>query len=240
MSRHFNGTSDRGSITVDLSAFNMLSVSFWLWWDVFANNDKLVCEYTANTLSGSNAGFFIDPNTSNVGFQQFSICQGFGGSKAWQDIFTRPSAAAWHHYLVTFNRVTPVNTAWVDGAAQTLTAVSHTGSAFGNFGNSTLNMMCRNQASLFGAGRLAEWTMWGGVILGAAVAKGLATGATPPQYVHPDNLLPYVPIWGADSPEPDYSGKQKSMTIVGTTLAAHPPVMPGLNRINRSFQPMPV
>lgn len=242
MARKFNGTTDRGSITIDLSAFSSLSVGFWLWWDAFANNDKLVCEYTPNTFSGTNAGFAIDPNTSNVGFQQFSLSMGKGGSNEWQDIFTRPSANAWHHYLMTFKRTNvPANAAWVDGVSQTLSTVVHTGATgFGNFSNSTLNIMCRNQASLFGAGRLGEWAMWGGVLLGQKAATALATGAAPPPFVAPDNLISYIPGFGVDSPEPDYSGNRRSLTIVGTTFAPHPPVMPGLNRTNRAFQPMPV
>lgn len=238
MSRKFNGTSDAAQIALNLSAFSLISISFWLWWDAFANNDKLAMEFTANF--NLNRGFLIDPNSGapaagavQIGFDQTNTL-------AWVDSFTRPSAAAWHHWMLVMNRATPANFAWIDGAVQTLTAVQHNAATYANFPNSTLNIMSRNKASLFGAGRMAELAIWGGVALTTANAKALAAGAAPPHFVVPDNLILYTPLMGADSPEPDYSGKKQSATLTGTSWAAHPGVMPGLNRINRSFQPMPV
>lgn len=239
MSRKFNGTSDAAQITLNLSTFSLITISFWMWWDTFANNDKLALEHTATI--NSNAGFIVDPNSTapvngliQIGFTKAAPVA------AWVDGFARPSAAAWHHYMLVMNRATPANFAWVDGAPQTLTTGTHTAGTYGNFINSTLNLMSRNKASLFGAGRMAELAMWGGVALTTGNAKAFATGAAPPHLVAPDNLILYPPLFGTDSPEPDYSGKKQSATLTGTSWAAHPPVMPGLNRTNRSFQPMPV
>ncbi len=242
MARKFNGTSDKASITRDLSGSSVISMAFWLWWDSFANNDKLAFEFTATTNS-TNGSFIIDPNSNSastvVGKWGFAMANGSGAGGFWGDGFTRPSAAAWHHYVLIMNRATPANVAYLDGALQTLTAGTHGAVTYGNFANSTLNVMCRNQASLFGAGRMAELGIWTSTTLTASEALALANGAAPPT-VHPDNLGLYVPFFGSDSPEPDYSGGRHSATLGGTSLAAHPPVSPGLYVSQRGFQPMPV
>lgn len=241
MARLFNGTSQGLQIALNLSAYSVITVSFWLWWNVFNTSDNLVMEYgTTWDANGAN-GFIADFNYSGgVHTPQFGIATVIGGvQKYWNDEFPRPSAAAWHHYMMTLNRATPAIAAWVDGAPQTLTLVKHDAVAYGNFGNQNLNLMCRNAASLFAAGRLAEYAMWGGVALGTGAAKSLSIGALPIT-VHPDNLIFYPPIFGADSPEPDYSGGRHSATLVGApTFTPHPGITQGLLP-KRAFQPMPV
>lgn len=240
MSRKFNGTTDHASRALDLSAFSLVTMGFWLWWDAFANTDNLAFEFGTTNYAAGN-GFLIDPNSGTPATGKFQIAMGLStGLISWADSFTRPSAAAWHHYTMIFNRATPLNTVYVDGAPQTLTTVTHNAGTYGNFGSgSTLNFMCRNGASLFGAGRQADVAIWGGVALTAGEAKALAVGASP-RTVHPDGIVFHPPLYGADSPEPDYSGKQRSVTLSGTSWAAHPGVMPGFTLPQRGFQPQPV
>ncbi len=235
MARTFNGSSDKGSVALNLSSFSVVSISCWLWWDAFANDNKMLFEYGSTTLGAGTISILPD-NASPVGFAlNFGLST--TGGQFWQDTFTRPSAAAWHHYLFVMNRATPSNAAWVDGVSQTLTAGTHFAGSYGNFGNLTLNIMCRNGTTLFGKGRLAEMAIWGGVALGTSYAKSLAAGSSPSE-VDPTPTW-YVPTLG-NSPEPDYSGNRKSVTITGTTVVAHPGVRPWLMGLGRGFQPMPV
>lgn len=50
--------------------------------------------------------------------------------------------------------------------------------------------------------------------------------------MHPESLLAYWPMWGDDSPEPDWTRDGRSLTLTGTTKgASNPPI--GLPRIFR-------
>lgn len=228
MARSYNGTSDKASVALNLSAFSKLSISFWHWQNAFGTGNQQCMEFGTTTLNAG--GFGLNPNNS-AQTTSFAMIQATA-SVFWQDGFPRPTAAAWHHYLLTMDRSGPTNVAYVDGLLQTLTAGTHGAGTYGNFGSLSLNFMARNGASLFNAGRQAEVTLWGGVLLGATHAKALAAGASPLR-VHPDNVVFHVPFLG-DSPEPDYSGNRKSVTLTGTTVVAHPRVQSLMGVVGRS------
>lgn len=235
MARAFNGTSQAITATLDLSPYTLITVAYWLWWTAYATDQKSSAGYGTNV--GGTSAFYHQPNSGNGAFWEFGMT--VNANQFWADRFTRPSAGAWHHFMFVHNRATPLNTAYVDGAVQSLTAVSHSGSAFGSFGTNLGLQLMRVNTTLWGAGRQCEAAIWGGVALPASAAKGLAAGAQPPT-VHPANLIAYEPIWGADSPEPDYSGNRHSGTLVGApTFIQHPDITQGLVP-KRGFQPMPV
>lgn len=234
MARKFNGTSQMISATLDLSSFTAISIAYWLWWDAYATDQKSSAGYGTNV--GGTSAFYHQPNSGNGAFWELAMT--VNANQFWADRFTRPSAAAWHHILTTHDRANKVNTAFVDGAPQTLTAVSHSGSAFGNFGNLALQLM-RVNTTLWGAGRQAEFAVWGGLLLGANDAKALAAGAVP-STIRRGSLIHYEPLWGADSPEPDYSGKRAGGVLTAApTFTPHPSVTNGLLP-KRGFQPVPV
>lgn len=73
-------------------------------------------------------------------------------------------------------------------------------------------------------GHLAEAAIWS-VGLSAAEIAALAAGV-PPRLIRPESLWGYWPIWGVDSPEPDLSGNQRSLTVTGTlTRSNHAPIV---------------
>jgi four helix bundle protein len=154
----FDGVSgSAASSAVNLSDTSVVTLSFWLKVDSYSSDDKLAFEYTNNYNSKN--GFFVDPNASGVGgcaSNKFSVSMSKSNNTFWEDCFTRPSAGAWHHYVVVFNRSTPANTVYVDGVAQSLSTVLHNSSAMGNFDNSTLYFMSRGLSSLNTAGSLDE------------------------------------------------------------------------------------
>ena len=150
----YNGSTDWTTAAIDLSAQALVTVSAWINWTTFANDDKLAFEFGTPNFP-SNNGFVWDADSS-VG-SAFLIGSGkTTGGTQWSDTFTRPSAAAWHYYSTVLNRTTPVNLAYRDGISQTLTMASHTASTMGNFDNTTLYFMSRSTSSLFGAGSMQE------------------------------------------------------------------------------------
>jgi hypothetical protein len=159
-----NGTTQFGTIVKSLATFSAISLSFWMWWDVFANNDKLAFEYGGTNYLGN--GFIVDPNATNGSTNRFNFGIGIpSGSASWLDEFARPSGAAWHHYLLTMDRATPAMLAYVDGVPQTMFTTVHNAGTYGNFSNSTLRLMCRNGGSLFGAGRMSELAIYSRLLI---------------------------------------------------------------------------
>jgi hypothetical protein len=161
----FNGTSQAASIAIDLSGTPQISLSFLMWWDAFANNDKLMAEYTADYNAAN--GIIIDPN-SNGGGGAGTFTFGTSlvpGPFYWLNTFTRPSANVWHHYVLTMDRTNKLNTAYVDGvSAAGYGNGTQNGGAYGNFANSTLYLMSRNATALFGAGRLSELALFSRIL----------------------------------------------------------------------------
>ena len=162
-----DGVTACASIALDLSGYTKLSISFWLWWDLFSASTSLALEYTPN--SNNVNGFVIAPSSGSSRF--YVHTRGAAGAENGGE-FSFPSSAAWHHYLVTFDRTTGATLgvkAYVDGIQQTLGVVS-TADIADNFDNSTLYLFSRGNASLFGAGRMQNLVLRGGYIAGSAEA----------------------------------------------------------------------
>lgn len=224
MARLFNPSLSidylQSSSTLNLSSYNKLSLSFWLYWDSFANNDNEALELGASGVL-TVGGFSINPNdASNNGGGKF----GFGpqaGSGGYQyATFTRPSAAVWHHYLFTMDITgTSGLVAYVDNVSQSLTYALNS-TPTGNFGNLTLNFMSRNGSSLFGSGRMAEVALWPGIILPSDAIKSLAYGYEP-KLIKLPSLGWYWPLMGNASPEIELI-KGNNATVTGTSYIQHP------------------
>ncbi len=182
----FDGTNDFGSVAVNLSAVSVLTLEFWLKWDNNANDDDLAFEFSPNYNASD--GFIVDPNSSTSGGRyEFGFHDVPDGTSVRYvvDAFTRPSQGAWHHIVHIMDRTTWTNTAYVDGKLVSLTATNHAGvglAGFGNFANSTLYVMCRNNAALFGAGDLAHVALYSGALSKARVEAHYAAAlAVPPE-----------------------------------------------------------
>jgi hypothetical protein len=161
----FDGTNDSmgTSVALDLSASPKAALSFWLYWDSYGSGDELAFEHSADI--NSHEGFMIDPNNSGGSTVLFLLKGNVGISVAEAP---RPSAAAWHHYVVNYDMSAGAGSeiaVFVDGVSQSL---SGTGGGFNNTGNmasATLYLMSRNNASLFGTGRLHNVIVYAGVNL---------------------------------------------------------------------------
>ena len=191
MAKKFDGTNDFGSVALNLSAYNKLSVSAWLWWDSYANDYDMALGFGTPGYDAVD-GWAVLPNFAGGQFQvaHFDVGIGYNSSA-----FDRASANAWHHYLFTFDRngTTGIqHKAFVDGRVVTMTQWDSAAVA-GNYANSTLYIMSHASTSLFGAGRMAELAIWPGVILTQAYAATLARGELA-NTILPERLLFYEPM----------------------------------------------
>ncbi len=206
---------------MDLSGVNKISVAFWLWWDSFSNNDDLALEHSA---TASNAGtFLIGPDGGSVAADILANGNvGFSYAR-----YTRPSAAAWHHWLAIFDFSLASNEVdlYLDGVLQTPLSRPNNSNNTGNFISATVNVMSRNNTSLFGPGRMAELAIYPGEVLNASEALALARGVSP-RLIRPSSLPYYWPLWGVHSPEISLRGGGAAMTVNSATLVNHAPVTP--------------
>lgn len=158
----FDGIDDTLSSASSVTyGVNIITVCCWLWWDAFANDDKLLME-SSNPFNSNNGTYIIDPNNNGglaVGSYELAIQDSLTAPGFYREqYFTRPSAAAWHHYCFVFDNSTTTGNikVYVD-AALTSTSIgisSKTGS--NNFSAQILYLMSRGNSSLFGAGRLDD------------------------------------------------------------------------------------
>lgn len=218
--RQFNGTSDSlqsVSALSSLSGLNAVSLSFWMYWDTFANTDNLAFESSAN--ANSNAGaFIVNPNSSggcsiSSGLFEFAAATGTSCSLL-VCTFNRPTSGAWHQYVLTMNFSAGTCGAYVDGSIPTgLTVV---GSSTGTFSSQILNVMSRNNSSLFAAGRMSEIAIFNGTVNSSDASLLASCGR--PTSVSSATLIYYWPIKQV-SPETPTTGSI-NLAVNGTTNVA--------------------
>lgn len=195
----YDGTDDGAqTATIDLSGISTMTLSCALYWNAFADDNDMLFESSADSSAAARQGAIsILPNfatSSSFGVRVNSSGTQFNGIR-----FTRPSAATWHWYSFCFNRAAgaqQVVAVYVDGVSQTLTTVTTEATSTGGFGNWAWNFMCRNNASLYGAGKLDDVSIRNRIIT-AGEAKALYNESRA-GYPNAIRWLPGMPNWYAE------------------------------------------
>lgn len=177
LARVFNGTSDTVSVSLNLSAQSQVTVSFWLWQDTFVDNAQR-CVFERGEGGAGGLALFATWDSTN----DFMLERGAGKFAEWP----RPSAAAWHHYLVVAPTASDP-TVWVDNASQTLTR--NDGNPGGNYTNGTAWFMSKSGSSRFDAGKLAVFAIWDSSVTLTAGQRTQLAAWTPPSQVQASGLL---------------------------------------------------
>lgn len=219
--RQFNGTNQSlqsASALSSMSGISTVSMSFWMYWDAFADDDKLAFEFSSN-YNSNNGAILVDPDSSGGGGVPSGIFQysvNIAGTGQHLDCtITRPSAAAWHQYVLVLNASAGTCAAYVDGSNASPTTVnSHTGT----FSSQVMNVMSRDNSSLWGAGRMSEIAIFSGTVnstdAAALASCGRATAVTSA------TLLYYWEINQA-SPEVPTTGSVNLNVNGATNVASH-------------------
>lgn len=174
----FNGTSQTGSVAVNLAPYSGINVAFRLVNDVNSATDKLALEYTANSSGVNNSGgFFINPNSSSAGKAEIYLKTTTDVAKGVDKTFTQPSAGVQHDWLVTLDQsvsgASKIPGAYIDGVSQSLTTALSTGLS-GSFANSTLYAMSRGGASLWNNGKLSDLRIYTSIDNAALLALAIS------------------------------------------------------------------
>lgn len=136
------------------------------------------------------------------------------------DTTTGYAANTWHHALATGASAT-ARTVYIDGGSS---ATNTSSSTPAGLDNTDLGRLVRLTPANYFSGRIAEAAVWNAVLTASEIAA-LASRVSPHR-IRPTALQLYVPVYGVGSPEPDYSGNARHMTISGPTVADHPPLQP--------------
>jgi len=219
MGRQFNGTSDylASASALAYSSAQKMAISYWSYWDTFANDDKELL--TSGNFA--NTGWYqLSPNASASSAYAIAI---YNGSGYTIRTFVRPSAATWHHYVVNIDGTDAANfcipSVYVDGVSKALTNSSSGATSF-TVGNLILYLMSSDTPGGFGAGQLADFAIYTGLNLSSTDASTLY-GGTLPGSVQSGNLIYYWKCCGDNSPETPSVGSV-NLTVNGTTKVSHP------------------
>ena len=210
-----------------------ISVSIWVY-PVSNANDQELFSITDNSAGNSDA-IRLECNFTSINVLQFNLRQG-GGETTIPSGSSAPSTNTWSNVVGTIdgskNQSTYLNgsllgTVSTSNAPSAL-AVTNIGAYVSNSGANIINPF---------DGRIAVVGVWN-VALKAAEITSLSNGALPTT-IRSASLVAYWPMDGLQSPEPDFAGTRKNMTLSGTpALAAGPPVMLFTPRIPQSLAPV--
>ena len=225
MARAFNGTNQSLRSTAaltNLASKTRLAIGFWIY-TTFAADDDILLETSANSNS--------NPGSLKV------LANESGTNRLWTDVVGNvgqasgdcapPADNTWHHVLINYNLAnagaTEVESIYINGTSQTLTHIA-TSNNTGSFTSQFLNVMSRNNASLYADGRMADLAIWAPTTAVAGTdVTNLAAGRRA-HTVRNSELLYHWPLGGTASPEPANIGST-ALTVNGATNVADPPTL---------------
>jgi hypothetical protein len=189
---------------------------------------------------GANSNwFFLAANGSTAG-DPIGASTNFNGSEALALTSTSFVANTWQHACGVFTSATS-RAAYLNGGG---VGTDTTNLTPAGINRTFVGRLSGADGSLFGSlnGAVAEAAIWSAALTAAEVAS-LAKGLSP-LLIRPASLVCYWPIYGRQSPEPDWADGLP-LTVNGTmTQAAHPRVyMPRIPTIGlqpaagAAFQP---
>lgn len=202
------------------------SYSFWIYLPSIPGTTCIVVMSIA--YAGANDHRTIirtAAGTGGTGFWIGGSLKFSGANKVWSQGALEADIAlnAWHHIAVIIDRTGSGSVSlWVDGVQRSLTVSLPIGSA------ATGTDSCRIGLNSAGAQQLANATLadmafWDLQLSSTEIGE-LARGVNP-YSIQKANLRWCPPLYGVDSPEPDYR-QNVTVPITGTiSYAAHPPVM---------------
>lgn len=223
-----NGSSGslKSAATLDLSAATNVTVEFWMKIASFTTDFRLAMETSANASSNAGA-FHFDPNWS-AGTMQL-VVRGSGGNN--DGTVPRPSTGVWHHYVGVYRKAqtTGALDCYIDGVLQTTTKSGNAlTAAFGNF---TVNIGSRNQASLWLNGSIAEFAIYPTELNAASVLANYNAAFPPVNTVAPavtgtatvgQTLSTTTGTWSNDiSSGATYQWKDAGGNIAGATSSTY-------------------
>lgn len=206
------GTTD--SIKTGYATLTSGSRSYgaWVWFNASIVNNRIF-----SNLNGSNEddGLFDAAGAALQYQRAFATSNGI-----WS--ITTPSSGTWHHILVTYNGSSTANipTIYVDGVSQSVTTTT---APIGGIISTSINYYVGNTSAGTRGwdGKIAEFTIWNGVLLSANEALALFRGVSPLS-IRRGSVVLYLPLYGTQANEQDWGPSHVAQIITGTKQVNHP------------------
>jgi len=228
MALQFNGVDQSCDSNPDLTTVGIVTLCFWINWDVNGSADDLAFEYTEiGTNYFATRGFVVDWDFSGITNTVAVGCGSAIGSASFCT-FPKPTIGQWHQIVVCFDRANAngVSAVYVNGIPQTLLngATEALEPTFGQGNPMFLFMMSRRNAALFGAGKLAEVAVFPGITLSREEAVALTYGVNPLE-LRTDVIPYYYPMDGdLNMATQERSGRLGLSNNGAVAVSEHPPV----------------
>lgn len=149
---------------------------------------------------------------------QFRVADGSGGNTANGEAIT---VDTWHHGCCRGISTTDRDVI-LDGDITNRGTNTATRSYGSGHNRTTIGSIDIASNQNFMSGLIGEVAIWN-IALSDNEVIALSRGVNASS-IRPGNLVHYNPIWGLESPEPDYSGNSNNMTVTGTVKGNHAPV----------------
>jgi len=134
---------------------------------------------------------------------------------------TAPAVGAWNHLILTYDSGSTANdpVVYLNGSSVTVTeTVAPSGTLQTN--TSGYHIGNRGAADRTWDGRICEFVVYDRILTAQEASILYLSGP----YALPYNLSGYWPLYGVQSPEPDFSGNNRHATVVGSPARIdHPP-----------------
>jgi len=160
----FNGSTQYGSVAIDLSLYNKITLCFWLNVTNYINTARVGIEYSTDYNSTDGFVVTIDNSSGTISASMHSVANGFYQLQP----YIRMPVNETHFYSIIFDRTTGTAQGvflYIDGNLQTPTTLPSP--ILGNLGTSTFNnytlyIMSRGGANSFGNGSLNDLRIYSG------------------------------------------------------------------------------
>jgi hypothetical protein len=167
--------------------------------------------------SSNFSGFFLEFNGQSTDY--ISATTGAGAAASTANSTAGATLNAWNHGCAVYASATS-RTIYLNGGNSATNTASRVPSGVDSI---AVGHSYWSTRANFLNGRLADAAIWN-VALSATEAEALARGVSPLR-IRPGNLVAYWPIFGTASPEIDVSRGAYPLTLSGTAVAEHAPVM---------------
>ena len=167
-----NGSQACASIAIDLSQYDKVTLSFWMFLEPYTVTNTFPIEF--GSPSWTNNGFIINPNSDApfTGSVSFGTASGANLNLGYS---TRQTPAVWNHYQITLDRsvtgTTNGNRIWVNGTSLTVNNYLANADVTGNFANSTLFINSQSNTSGFSSATLQNIVIRAGYLASTAEAN---------------------------------------------------------------------
>lgn len=235
MARHFgSGNTDRLETSSIIPPGSAGTISIWVLSN-WAYNDGFEHDLWRHHKTTATTGTF-----AYIKYSDNNIYVGWNGAGLGDQRITLSGSGifvlnTWEHHVFSWDSAVPNCTLYVNGSS-----VATRGTALTTF---TCDLLAIGNTPGGGSnnsisGNMADYCSWN-VAMTLGEVQSLSKGCRPSS-IRPANIIAYYPVDGEQSPEPDFSGSGKNLTVTGAIWGYGPPITTFTSRWPSNLPPVSV